>query len=257
MVCISEVQALFPFVEPARQMLQIVNIIRASFTRIAGRLVPCTGDADAALWDTLKGAAHALRECAAGAATFLGALAAFVRAVAACFTVDGAGMTKQVAQIGEAFKAFADGLAGFLGACGRAVAILDDLDGRITDTLMYPRAVRGLVLGAWVPLVRKCCAVRLSPRAVMLTTGRDELRALRVTVIEFSGLAHFIKACSFDAFMKIRFSDDVLKEIRARSCYWRAATECAVGVIITDLNKTSRETMNASKQISWQVSGFW
>ncbi|KAL1729501.1 hypothetical protein EV714DRAFT_284832 [Schizophyllum commune] len=236
MVYISEVEHLFPFVEPTHQIYDRMFMLQDCLPTAARQLAEAT--TDASLHSAFIYALHDLCDCATALAHAMGALSYFTGAISQSFMSVDAELDPFILEIGTLYDAF--------------INCLEDLEDMVVQTLSYPPCIDHMLVKYIFPFIARHWIIDLSPRAIMLTAGRSTLVDVRLTVLEIADLLRVLKTYASDA--RAHFRPEVLASIRAQPLDTRTALSSALDAVTRDLRGGVHAMESASQRIGYAIN---
>ncbi|KAL1679017.1 hypothetical protein EV122DRAFT_210863 [Schizophyllum commune] len=249
MVYISEVQHLFPFIEPVHQMTDRIFMLQDGLPRVADRLAAATTDKPVRL--AAINALHATRDCATNVGHALDALSKLTLAISKSFVDVDAELDPRVGEIGVLYEAFLDCLGNVLDSADQSNDAWSKLEDITVQTLSYPPVMNYFFVHFLFPFITRHNLVDLSSRAVMLTSGRTTLANARLNVLEIADLARHLEAYASDS--RANFRVEVLAGIRAQTTDRRTILISALDAVWSELDGASHAMESSAQRLGWMA----
>ncbi|KAL1719823.1 hypothetical protein EV715DRAFT_198522 [Schizophyllum commune] len=213
-------------------MLERVFLLQHSLPPIARQLASSTIDVSvrSAFGDTVR----SLHDCARTIARAMGTLARFTQAVSEAWMVEESDLDSRITKIGPLFDTFADHLENVLKLTDRCIDDLAKFEDIIDHTLSYPPGVDYVLSNLFIPFIARHNVAELSPRAVMVTTGRSTLVNIRLNVLEIADLARHLQNYALET--RVHSSLEALVNIRMQPLDERSALWSAMNAVVFDLD---------------------
>ncbi|KAI5890101.1 uncharacterized protein SCHCODRAFT_02546260 [Schizophyllum commune H4-8] len=250
MVYISEVEHLFPFVEPTHQIYDRMFMLQDCLPTVARQLSEAT--TDMSVHGALIDAIYKLRDCATAVAHAMSALSDFTRAISSFFEDVESELDLQIVEIAKHYEAFLDCLENVLNLTSRCDDALVKAEAVMVHALSYHPSIVDYVLVKYLfPFIARHWIIDLSPRAIMLTAGRSTLGDVRLTVFEIADLMRLLRTYASES--RAHFRLDVLVGIRAQPKDTRTALSSALDAVTRDLRGGVHAMESAEQRIGYGI----
>ncbi|KAL1759952.1 hypothetical protein FB107DRAFT_204063 [Schizophyllum commune] len=250
MTYISEVEHLFPFVEPTHQIYDRMFMLQDRLPSAARQLAEAA--TDASLHSAFISALHDLCDCATALAHAMSALSYFTGAISQSFMSVDAELDPLILETGKLYDVFIACLEDVLSLADRSNVALLRLEDMVVQTLSYPPCIDYMLVKYLFPFIARHWIIDLSPRAIMLTAGRSTLVDVRLTVLEIADLLRVLKTYASDA--RAHFRPEVLASIRAQPLDTRTALSSALDAVTRDLRGGVHAMESASQRIGYAIN---
>ncbi|KAI5890100.1 uncharacterized protein SCHCODRAFT_02690112 [Schizophyllum commune H4-8] len=249
MVYISQVEHLFPFIEPAHQITDRIFMLQDGLPRVADQIAAATTDTPVRL--AAINALNATRDCATNVGHAMDALSKFTRAISKSFMdVDGE-LDPHVREIGVLYEAFLDCLENVLDSADQSNNAWSKSEDIVIHTLSYPPVVDYVFVHHLFPFIIRHNLVDLSSRAVMLTSGRTTLANARLNVLDIADLARHLKTYAADS--RANFRLEVLAGIRAQTVDSRSLLASALDAVYNELRGAVHAMESSAQRFGWMA----
>ncbi|KAL1744827.1 hypothetical protein HDZ31DRAFT_63719 [Schizophyllum fasciatum] len=226
----------FSLVEPTQQLLTKLSGIVFPSLLLSRNVAPATHDAK--VQGAFKEAARLLRVCALDLADTATALADNLCPLALASIPLPCHLPSYFDSADAHWQAYIGALEVARSTCRRAGEALARLDECITRGLAYRSVVRRALLKASYPVAMRCGLVKLSPRALVLTSGRAALRSIRGVIDELAGLADALLTATFDARVEQRRACRAAVFFKTRPPFRRIGFVMMLDTAVEDLEGT-------------------
>ncbi|KAL1744831.1 hypothetical protein HDZ31DRAFT_63723 [Schizophyllum fasciatum] len=250
MVFISEIHQYFPYVEPTREMVQDILHLYEVLPFLLNQLPPKRRIKQPSRTDFLE-MMDRVHGCAMKLLQALSTLPMLLNSIAYLFVApEWPDIDRQPDNYYLGRLHTLENLTKLVHACEATSQMLRDIDKNFARALAYLPGVHQVMMNVVFPFAAKY-RMRLSPRAVMLTSGRATLAVVRDTVDRLRNLAAAFMCITKDVLGTFDPHGDVLREIRARSWYWRSALQYAVHKIGEELEGMARAIFDKMMTQGW------
>ncbi|TRM68958.1 hypothetical protein BD626DRAFT_472475 [Schizophyllum amplum] len=247
MVYVSEVEGLFPFVDPSNQILDRMYLIQEAVGDVSRQLAAATDDSH--LLFVFKDTMLLVRDCALDTSRATDALARFTQAVSSSFTALDVHLDVHLSNIGIRYQAYLDCLEELLTKSIRAVDALLTLDDCVAHTLSYALIIHYIMLHVLIPLNTWLYLIEPSSRAIMLTRGRTTLASIRENVVEIEDSIRLLQSYASDA--RAHFRPGILSDIRGEPLEKRMELDSALEAVESHLWGSINGMEFVAQRVGW------